>query len=271
MTDLELFRSSLPDKEREPLPADKSLHLMIPGAPRTKKNSAQIFRNIVDGFFLKFVQEFLSHCWPWLSKGTWSEHQIMEWIKERGEDGYEGYEPLPHPTLLPSANYLAWEKASIALALPILERCRSYLPITYAVHVYARIYRDADRGDWVGYTQAIGDFLEKAGVLKDDEQIKSWDGTRVLKDSKNPRIELWISEHTIENDADMFAQSAQYWAKYTQRTPDIITLDPPPDASPFRPVEDSLPRSAPLVSAPRLGLGRYLMPEGKRNADEQTD
>lgn len=63
-------------------------------------------------------------------------------------------------------------------------------PITYEVNCFAIFYRDALRGDAVGYYQGLADLLEKHGVVDDDKRIVSWDGSRLLKDAKNPRVEV---------------------------------------------------------------------------------
>jgi hypothetical protein len=55
-------------------------------------------------------------------------------------------------------------------------------------------YRDAERGDAVGYYQGLADLLEKRGVVANDRLIMSWDGSRLLKDSANPRVELTLEE-----------------------------------------------------------------------------
>jgi hypothetical protein len=60
------------------------------------------------------------------------------------------------------------------------------------VNVRALIYRDANRGDAVGYYQAIADALQAAGVVQDDKLCVSWDGSRLLKDAKNPRVEITL-------------------------------------------------------------------------------
>ena len=61
---------------------------------------------------------------------------------------------------------------------------------TAAVNCRALFYRDALRGDAVGFYQGLADLLEKRGVLKNDAQIVSWDGSRLCLDRENPRVEL---------------------------------------------------------------------------------
>ena len=102
---------------------------------------------------------------------------------------------LKHPILLPSKAYKIWEKAATAsMADCCLEMNRYRLMgLTDSVNVEAKIYRDRDVGDTNGFTQAIGDWLQHAGILANDRQIDGWDGTERLKDAECPRIELCIT------------------------------------------------------------------------------
>lgn len=113
------------------------------------------------------------------------------------------------PLLVPSAAYLEWERAAIRSLLgegiikrvPSDSRTPTYrvqavAPIGFPVNCRALIYRDALRGDAVGFYQAIGDFLQLAGVVDNDKWIVSWDGSRMLKDAKRPRIELELTAET---------------------------------------------------------------------------
>lgn len=65
-------------------------------------------------------------------------------------------------------------------------------PIVTPLAVRALVYRKKNCGDLVGYLQSIGDALEKGGVIQNDRLIASWDGSRLLKDAKNPRVEIYI-------------------------------------------------------------------------------
>lgn len=62
--------------------------------------------------------------------------------------------------------------------------------LLFRVNCRGIFYRDANRGDAVGYYQGLADLLEKTGVVKNDAQIVSWDGSRLLIDRKNPRVEV---------------------------------------------------------------------------------
>lgn len=100
------------------------------------------------------------------------------------------------------------------------------LPITEPVWIQASVYRDAERGDFNGYTDAIADAIQAdewkcghckkktivlagcphcrgpicgmsharkgLGLIGNDSQIVHWDGTRLYKDAQRPRVELVI-------------------------------------------------------------------------------
>ena len=79
-----------------------------------------------------------------------------------------------------------------------LAKFRTSVPVdttsTVPVNVSAAFYRDKLTGDAVGYYQALADALEEGRIVENDRLIVSWDGSRLLKDAKNPRIELEITE-----------------------------------------------------------------------------
>lgn len=128
---------------------------------------------------------------------------------------------IPHikrPLLVPSEAYREWERAGIRSLLgeglikrvPGSDDKKAYRvhgrePIDYPVNCRALIYRDALRGDAVGFYQAIGDFLQLAGIVTNDRYIVSWDGTRLCKDSVRPRIELEL-ERVAPAENTLFAE-----------------------------------------------------------------
>lgn len=92
------------------------------------------------------------------------------------------------------AGIVAWCAAqnvrfSVVTLLAKLQALRLAQPLNCA----AIFYRDALRGDAVGYYQALADALESAGVLSDDKWIVQWDGSRLAKDAKRPRIEVTLT------------------------------------------------------------------------------
>lgn len=65
-------------------------------------------------------------------------------------------------------------------------------PILCEVNCCALFYREALRGDAAGYYQGLADLLESRGIVENDKQIVSWDGSRLLKDPVRPRVELQL-------------------------------------------------------------------------------
>ena len=106
--------------------------------------------------------------------------------------------------LLPSKPYLEWFHLALQQAPRIrreLAAQGAHLPLAGAVEVTAVFYRQTCVGDLCGFLQALGDLLQAsrlkpkrngAGIIKDDAQIDSWDGSRRAKDAANPRIEVTI-------------------------------------------------------------------------------
>jgi len=91
--------------------------------------------------------------------------------------------------ILPSE---AWETWCKAVAPVLRSTLNSYglQPIAQPVNCRALFFRDAERGDAVGFYQGLADLLEHAGAVVNDKWIVTWDGSRLLKDAKRPRVEL---------------------------------------------------------------------------------
>lgn len=90
------------------------------------------------------------------------------------------------PRLIPSAAFLAWNKdAQLQLAF-----LRPAAPLACAVNCRAMFYRDKNVGDAVNFYNALADALQEAGVIENDRQIIAWDGSRLMVDRINPRIEI---------------------------------------------------------------------------------
>jgi Holliday junction resolvase RusA-like endonuclease len=109
------------------------------------------------------------------------------------------------PVVLPSKANETWARAAVLQLQSAWRRARSRrIPDGHElvlepraaearpVSVRATFYRDANRGDLIGYMQALADALEIAGVVENDRLIVSWDGTRMLVDRSVPRVELTI-------------------------------------------------------------------------------
>jgi glycine/D-amino acid oxidase-like deaminating enzyme len=99
--------------------------------------------------------------------------------------------------VLPSAQWEAWLKAAAVeiegMGLAFYGTLNLQPRLSGRFNCAALFYRDADRGDAVGYYQGVADLLEKRGILANDKHIVSWDGSRLLKDAARPRVELILT------------------------------------------------------------------------------
>lgn len=95
--------------------------------------------------------------------------------------------------LLPSKQYKEFEKQVCTF---IHEAKSTSKPIDMPCNLKCIFYKEKNfRSDLMGYMQAIADALVKAEVFADDNSniIASTDGSKVLLDRDNPRIEVEIS------------------------------------------------------------------------------
>lgn len=99
--------------------------------------------------------------------------------------------PGGRPFVMPSKVSRAWGKDAI-YQLDRQKPHPKWPAIAGPVSVRALFYRDADRGDLTNYEQGVGDALQGAGIIVNDKQIESWDGSRKLIDRANPRVEIFI-------------------------------------------------------------------------------
>jgi Holliday junction resolvase RusA-like endonuclease len=100
--------------------------------------------------------------------------------------------------VVPSEAWCAFRDLAVPQLTRQLEEIDAYT-ISTPITVNAQIYRDARRGDLVGYLTSIADVLEEAAVVSDDVVIESWDGSRMCLDRENPRIEIEISDLSDED------------------------------------------------------------------------
>lgn len=97
--------------------------------------------------------------------------------------------------VLPSLAFEEWNKL-VQPQLAMARAKKSGLPFTDNVNVKALVFREKNLGDAVGFYQALADALEEGGIVENDRQIVSWDGSRLLKDSDNPRIIVTVEAST---------------------------------------------------------------------------
>lgn len=91
------------------------------------------------------------------------------------------------PKLIPAKPWARW-KADAAKTVRLWAPPETVLE---PVHCRAFFYRDtARRVDAHNLYEGLADLLVDTGVLGDDDQIVSWDGSRLFIDRKNPRTEV---------------------------------------------------------------------------------
>jgi len=80
------------------------------------------------------------------------------------------------------------------------------LPLAVAHYNIAAVYfvdRRGERADKVGLDQGLYDALQNAGVITDDWQFRTADGTRVVFGDAHPRVEITITQLQEQpDDAD---------------------------------------------------------------------
>jgi Holliday junction resolvase RusA-like endonuclease len=89
---------------------------------------------------------------------------------------------------MPSKAYCEYE----AYCLPLLKAVKMHF--LGKVKVTAE-YTMPDRRSWpdlTGLMQATGDILEKAGIIANDRDIVSWDGTRILDKTSKEKTGVYI-------------------------------------------------------------------------------
>jgi Holliday junction resolvase RusA-like endonuclease len=100
------------------------------------------------------------------------------------------------PMVLQSRQYLAWEGPAVAQLQAEHQSAKRWgnglAPGLESMprSLRALVYRDRNVGDLGNYLAAICDVLERAGVVENDRLIQSFDGSRLLIDRKNPRVEI---------------------------------------------------------------------------------
>ena len=96
---------------------------------------------------------------------------------------------------LPSEAYkkMARDVSAWAQEKVVKGRWACWLDLQQPLNCAAIFYRDANRGDAVGYYQGLADALEAAGIVADDKWITQWDGSRLRKDANRPRIEVTLT------------------------------------------------------------------------------
>lgn len=96
------------------------------------------------------------------------------------------------PLIVQSKKYRQYEKM-------VLAQMVHYTGPRYncPVRVNARYYLKDNRWpDLNNLMAGTADILEKAGIIENDRQIVSWDGSRIMGKSEEPRVEIVITPLT---------------------------------------------------------------------------
>jgi Holliday junction resolvase RusA-like endonuclease len=95
----------------------------------------------------------------------------------------------PRSIPLPSKAFKAYEKAANAQLRLTSHRYRGKIEI--AAKYYLKTLRMPDLNNLLA---ATADILQAAGIIQDDKDIVSWDGSRIIGKDPNPRVEITITE-----------------------------------------------------------------------------
>ena len=146
----------------------QTVALVVFGAPRTKKTHNVLRRSLGHG---GRPAVFPSAAWRrWVKEATFAELRYGEVLN------------LP---VLPSDAVKRMLWAARIRSAPL-----HYFPLERPVNCRARFFRDADRGDLLGFEQGLADLLEVRGLITNDRLIVGWDGSVLLVDRARPRVEL---------------------------------------------------------------------------------
>lgn len=129
------------------------------------------------------------------TRGTSVTIQFTVWGSPRTKKTSNQVVTRGRVRVLPSKAWTTWVKTA-----PILRGTNRDEPViqVFSVadelyNICAIFYRDARRGDAVGYYQRLADLLEKRGVISNDKFFVSWDGSRLEIDRKYPRVEIVLT------------------------------------------------------------------------------
>lgn len=106
--------------------------------------------------------------------------------------------------ILPSKAHEDWFKLAMQECVVIKAKMRQRgveLPLPHSLNVRAIFYRERLSGDATGFYQALADLIQAAGIVINDSQLVSWDGSRLRKDAAKPRIEVFlevVEERAVE-------------------------------------------------------------------------
>ena len=90
---------------------------------------------------------------------------------------------------LPSSAFKAYEKAAMTQLRLTSHRYRGKVEV--CAKYYLKTLRLPDLNNLMG---ATADILQATGIIQDDKDIVSWDGSRIMGKDPDPRVEITITE-----------------------------------------------------------------------------
>lgn len=164
------------------------LEVVVEGDPATKKTTQRPIFPALNRW--RGLNNFFRHLADVAEKGADRSVLVeqLRWAADRAK-----------PIILPSDVYEKYSKIAIPQLRAAWRRAGNPSPFEGEVWVEATFYRRSyvGRPDLHAMQEALADLLEEkrgAGVIGNDYQIVSWDGTRRSKDPKRPRTEIVIRE-----------------------------------------------------------------------------
>src|SRR5208282_2118219 len=107
-----------------------------------------------------------------------------------------------HAGLVPCKEYADWVKQTVILAVILRRSLISQglrLPLEGPLARCLRVYLFMrTTGDLSGYEQAVDDWLQHYEFIANDKLIKSHDGSRLLLDRQEPRLELMVTPYEMK-------------------------------------------------------------------------
>lgn len=92
--------------------------------------------------------------------------------------------------VFPSPQFRKWQEL---VARYVATKPELHLFLSRPVNVRSLVFRDREIGDFDGYMNAIGDVLQHVGILLNDKYVAHRDGSRLLKDADDPRVEIVVT------------------------------------------------------------------------------
>jgi Holliday junction resolvase RusA-like endonuclease len=96
------------------------------------------------------------------------------------------------PKLVPSKRVVEWMDAAVDQLLAIKHESTGYPILAYCQASIVSYVADRRRRDLDNSLSAPLDAMVRAGIIGDDDQVKSLDGSRLRYDKTNPRVEITI-------------------------------------------------------------------------------